>query len=197
MRSSDDATRQQFQAGVKAYDEGDYAKAFASWLPLAESGDLGALRNVAHLLRQGLGVEKDPERAIGFYREAAENGLISAQVNLGIMFLNGEGIRPSPERAARWFYRAAKSGHPQAQFVLAGLLESGTGLKANPQAAAAYYLASARSGYTPALAVLSEQGIEVKKTNADAENGDGGRAAPILKLPEKDISLLYGGTFAD
>lgn len=195
--SPDADMRRAFQDGVKAYDSQDYATAYDIWLPLSKSGDLGAKRNIAHLVRMGLGVPKDSERALRLYRDAAESGLVTAQVNLGAMYLNGEGTAPAPERAARWFYRAAKAGHPQAQFILAGMLESGTGIEADRQAAAAYYMAAARTGYAPALAALEQNGIKVSDGESGRENGVGGQRTPILNLPEKDIRLLYGGTFAD
>ena len=62
-----------FEEGVQAYDAGDQAAAFAIWLPLAKAGDLAAQRNVAHLLRKGLGVEADPTRALFFYERAARS----------------------------------------------------------------------------------------------------------------------------
>ena len=48
-----------FQAGVAAYDAGDYTRAYEIWLPLAKLGDLAAQRNVGHLLRLGRGTARD------------------------------------------------------------------------------------------------------------------------------------------
>src|SRR5581483_3347120 len=59
-----------FQKGVAAYDKGDFKTAFGIWLPLAQQGDLAAMRNVALLLRRGEGTKKDPKRALWFYEEA-------------------------------------------------------------------------------------------------------------------------------
>src|SRR3546814_9786452 len=44
-----------FADGVKAYEAGDYKGAFDAWLPLAEGGDLAAMRNIGHLYRWGQG----------------------------------------------------------------------------------------------------------------------------------------------
>src|SRR3546814_3317212 len=38
--------RADFAEGVKAYEAGDYKAAYESWLPLAERGDVAAMRNL-------------------------------------------------------------------------------------------------------------------------------------------------------
>ena len=52
-----------FEAGVRAYEMGDYERAMQEWLPLAEAGDPGAQSNVAVLYVRGLGVDPDFGRA--------------------------------------------------------------------------------------------------------------------------------------
>src|SRR5690349_14572247 len=63
-----------FQAGVKAFDQGRHAEAFAIWLPLAEQGRVEAQFNIAVLYEQGLGVGKSEAEAARWYRAAAERG---------------------------------------------------------------------------------------------------------------------------
>ena len=65
------ATATAERPGLAAYAAGDYATAFAAWLPMAETGDLGAMYNVALLYDYGLGVEEDKAAAIRWYEPAA------------------------------------------------------------------------------------------------------------------------------
>ena len=111
-----------FQAGVAAYDAGDYARAYEIWLPLAKLGDLAAQRNVGHLLR----------RALYFYERAADAGLNAAALNAGTLLLGAEGIERDTEDAADYFMQAAQDGYPEALYQLALLTEAGDGTGKDP-----------------------------------------------------------------
>lgn len=154
--AANEVLAKQFRQGVAAYDAKKYSRAFELWLPLAQNGDLAAQRNVAHLLRRGLGVEQDLRRARNFYEQSAEFGFVTAQTNLAVMLLDGEGGDPEPEEAAYWLDRAARGGHPIAQFHLARLYETGTGVAANPGRALGWYALASRSGHQPSLDRLAE-----------------------------------------
>lgn len=147
-----------FAKGVEAYDRGDFAEAYKIWLPLAQHQDPAAMRNVGHLLRQGLGVEKDFKRALVFYKRAAGFGLSGAQANLALMYYEGEGTKRDPKEAARWFLAAAKQGHVLSQYHLGLMLDTGDGIPHNPAAAKVFYAAAAKGGYAPAAQRLA--GIE-------------------------------------
>ncbi len=58
------AARADFEAGWRAYEQGDFGAALAAWRPLAEAGDVRAQFNIGTLYDQGKGVERDPEQAI-------------------------------------------------------------------------------------------------------------------------------------
>ncbi len=81
-----------FQAGIDAYQHGDYAAAYREWLPLAEEGDAEAQFNLGILYDLGEGVAQSKVRAATWYRRSAEQGFAAAQYNLAVMFKNGEGI---------------------------------------------------------------------------------------------------------
>jgi UDP-N-acetylglucosamine transferase subunit ALG13 len=63
-----------FDAGVAAFQAGDYGAALDAWLPLAEADDADAQHNVGVIHEQGLGVPQDFAAAAEWYRRAAENG---------------------------------------------------------------------------------------------------------------------------
>ena len=143
-----------FEEGVQAYDAGDQAAAFAIWLPLAKAGDLAAQRNVAHLLRKGLGVEADPTRALFFYERAARAGLASAALNAGMMRLEEDADYFDPRKAAEWHALAAAAGSPIAQWELSQLLASGEGGRKDPEAALLLLQQAAAGGHEEAIAQL-------------------------------------------
>lgn len=140
-----------FDEGVAAYDAGDYTKAFAIWLPLAQQDDLAAMRNVALLLRQGLGVERDPARALYFYERSGRAGLVASQVNSAFMYLDGDGIPQDYRKASFWFHAAAMAGVPVARYNLGVMYERGLGVDEDPARALAWYTLAARSGHARAL----------------------------------------------
>lgn len=146
-----------FEKGLKAYDSGDFAAAFEIWLPLAQSRNLTAQRNVAHLLRRGLGVERDPQRAADFLERAARYGLPGAMADLAQVYSIGDGRPRDIEKAAFWMGEAARRGHAGAQYEFAQLLEAGLGVAPNPERAAEFLARSAAAGYPPAVAQLESR----------------------------------------
>jgi TPR repeat protein len=144
-----------FEEAVRAYDRGDYAEAYRIWLPLAQHQDPAAMRNVAHLLRRGLGVTQDLKRALVFYKRAAGFGVSGAQANLALMYYEGQGTQRDPKEAARWFLAAARQGHVLSQYELGLMLEKGDGVPLNPAAARVFYAAAAKGGFEPAAQRLA------------------------------------------
>jgi hypothetical protein len=152
-----------FEEGVAAYDVEDYARAFEIWLPLAQTGNMAAQRNVANMLRQGLGTPQDLPRAVYFYRRAADAGLVNAMINLGAMIRVGEGVdEPDPHEAARWFYRAARAGDPRAQYVLGVMVARGDGLEQDRDAALQLIRLAAAQGLRNANLRLAEAGLPLE-----------------------------------
>lgn len=112
-----------FDAGVVAYDAGDYEQAFKIWWDL-QYEDIAAMRNVAMMLRKGQGITRAPRRAVTIYERAAEAGLPTAQADLADMLLKGEAGEPDPKAA---LLLQAAANHPLAQFQLAQMFETGAG----------------------------------------------------------------------
>jgi uncharacterized protein len=120
-----DEIQARFDAGLKAYDAGDYQTAYSTWGDI-EDYDLAALRNVALMLRKGQGVGKDPKKALEKMARAADLGLVTAQADLGEMLAGGEAGPPDNAAAVPWLALAADAGHPIAAFELAQIYDEGT-----------------------------------------------------------------------
>ncbi len=99
-----------FQAGMDAYDQNDYATAYREWLPLAEQGNAGAQFNLGWMYYQGKGVPEDRPEAVKWYRLAAEQGDVFAQLNVASMYYKGEDVPQDYAEAVNWYRLAAEQG---------------------------------------------------------------------------------------
>lgn len=149
------SARADFDAGLAAYDRGDFAAAFAEWEPLAKDGDPAAERNLGQLYRRGLGVPQDFATAAKWYRRAAYKGLPGAQVNLAMAYFRGQGVSENAKEAARWFQAAAHQGHAIAQYNLGLMYARGMGVAKDDGRALGWLNLAAKSGHPGAVDALS------------------------------------------
>lgn len=146
-----------FAQGVKAYEAGEFKTAYDAWLPLAEKGDVAAMRNIGHLYRWGQGVDKNIEEAMRWYRKAAESGFSRAQANLAAIYLQGdEGVPVNYEEALKWFAAAAIQGLAVAQYNLGLMYELGLGVEKSEPRALGWYNIAAKAGQQEAIDRLSQ-----------------------------------------
>ncbi len=108
-------TDSDFNAGVKAYERGDYATALKKWRPLAEHGDAAAQYNLGFMYSNGEGVPQDDKEAVRWYRLAAVQGHAPAQNNLAWMYFEGRGVPKDHVQAHLWANLAAAQGIEQAR----------------------------------------------------------------------------------
>ncbi len=82
----------EFQKGIDAFNNDDYATALMAWMPLAKDGDLNAMYNIGLIYDEGLGVETDKVRALRWYLAPAEEGDVAAQFNMATIYDFGKGV---------------------------------------------------------------------------------------------------------
>ena len=134
-----------FNAGVAAYKQGDYATALREWRPLAKQGNAGAQNNLGVMYSNGRGVPQDYAKAVEWYRKAAEQGYADAQYNLGVMYDHGRGVPQDDAEAVGWYRKAAEQGYAKAQFNLGNMYITGLGVPLDyAQAHMWYNLATSR-----------------------------------------------------
>jgi len=81
------------------------------WLTLAaDQGNLSAQNDLAYLLFNGLGGERDLKKALDLYQKAALQGDIMAQANTGLMYATGQGTDRDKARGYAWYSLAASRG---------------------------------------------------------------------------------------
>ena len=96
------------------WEAGEYGRIFSGLLPLAEQGYPLAECQVGYFYAQGLGVERNLDRALLWTRRAAEHGDRDGQFNLGCFYEEGTVLARDMEQAALWYQRAARQGHTEA-----------------------------------------------------------------------------------
>ena len=101
-----------YQAGKKAYLQGDYATALKQFEPLAESGHTESQHYLGMIYENGRGVAKDPKAAIKWYLKAAEQGHTEAQCALGLMYTYGS--EWDDMKAIKWLTKPAEQGDASA-----------------------------------------------------------------------------------
>ena len=113
-------------AGIEAYERGDYATALSEWRPLAEQGDAVAQYNLGVLYDAGYGVSQDYGQARQWFEKAAAQGYANAQHDLGRLFYYGHGVPQDFVQAHKWYNLAAANGHKVAATFRDSLVEQMT-----------------------------------------------------------------------
>ena len=98
----------------RAFNDGDFAKAYEICRPLAEAGLADAEFALGVMHQNGEGAVRDYAQAAIWYAKASEQGHADAQFNLGTMYRYGIGLTQNLVEAYALFDVAAASGHGEA-----------------------------------------------------------------------------------
>jgi cell division septation protein DedD len=140
------------EAGVTAWQRGDFAGAVKQWRPLADGGDQDAQFNMGQAYRLGRGVPADPRIAQSWFQKAAAQGHEMAQGNLGLLlYESGKRVEALP-----WIRKAAERGDPRAQYVLGVELTNGDIVPRDFPRAYALMTRAASKGLPPAAKSLEQ-----------------------------------------
>lgn len=169
LAASVNPARADYQDGVDAYQSGDFRKAMAEWLPLAEGGDAVAQNSVGALYDHGLGVDEDDTEAARWYQMAADQGLPLAMRNLAGMYAGGHGLPYDKDQAEYWYEKAAEAGDEKSVQRLAAL---------NPARAAAIAAAAPEPVAAEPAATPAEPMTVAGGDDATAMSDGGAAPAP-------------------
>ena len=117
-----------FNKGLTAAQNGDFATALEEFKPLAEQGHVDAQFNLGLMYSNGWGVLQDYKEAVRWYTLAAEQGYALAQFNLGTIYQNGTGVPQDYKEAVRLYRLAAEQGDSGAQYNLGTMYGNGKGV---------------------------------------------------------------------
>lgn len=90
------AAQADFTTAYRAYERGDYATASSQFAEAARQGHAAAQISLGWMYAQGLGVARDDQQALYWYRQAAKQGHRDAQV---ILYIRGLGNLSGDETA--------------------------------------------------------------------------------------------------
>ena len=133
------ACAEDYDAGLDAYNAGDYETAYEIWRPLAEQGDAEALNNLGYMYGDGIGVEQDDVEAVRLYKLAAEQDHASAMNNLGWMYEHGRGVEQDDVEAVRLYKLAAEQDNASAMSNLGWMYQHGRGVEQDLDTAKMWY----------------------------------------------------------
>jgi len=165
------ARAQDYDAGMAAFEAGDYERAVKIWDPLALSGDSTAQYSLGKLFETGnIDLERDYGRAVEWYRLAAAQGVAAAQNNLGLMYTQGRGVARDTGRAVELWSQAAKQNHSMAQFNLGLAYFRGEGVAENKQEAESWFRRAAELGLADSQYALGQ--VRFHGLTAEADPGE-------------------------
>ena len=95
----------------KYFNTQQYEKCFEGHLALAEQGYPLAECQIGYFYYDGLGVEKNLEKAIYWTRRAADHGDRDGQYNLAWFYDGAISVERDPEQAIFWYRKAAMQNH--------------------------------------------------------------------------------------
>lgn len=139
-------------------------------------GDVNAQMELGQRLQYGLGIEKNLEQAVQFYKMAAIQQDLAALYHLGSLYLEGSVEGMSRKQGYDLLVEAAFKGYPYAQYAVARLNEQGyrdasgkEWVKANPEQARAMYQLASVNHYGPAQYRLAELMVRDKAVDLSRE----------------------------
>ena len=98
-----------YNAGVTAYQRGDFAAARIEFLPLANQGNADAQYAIALIAMQH--VPPDYTAAVPWLEKGASGGNADAQYFLGLLHQQGVGVARNTDLAKHWLEKALQQGH--------------------------------------------------------------------------------------
>lgn len=139
---------------LKSDDPDKIRKAIPALGRAANLGHAEAQFIVAGFYEHGLGVEKNKEIALSWYRKAAENNLPAAWFMLGISI---NPVSPEYQTALTYFKKASDMNYGPATFKLAEAYNMYLGGNKDEELAAKYLKKAAEEGSADALELMGDQ----------------------------------------
>ena len=138
-----------FEEGIAAFQANNLPLAYKEFRAAAEEGHADSQFNLGLMYEQGIGVDKNENEAIVWYRKSAVQGNVFAQYNLAVLYENGRGAAVDFALANEWYRKASVQGDPLAIGNLGMLYLRGQGVKKNEIAGLALLLVSATRDSSP------------------------------------------------
>jgi TPR repeat protein len=122
----------------------------------AIQGNLGALMSAGVMIREGIGVEADPELAVKYFKVAAESGHAGGAYFYALSFFRGQGVEKDYQQALHWFTKSADAGDEDSAYYLGLMYRDGIGLASDVAKAVEWFTKSADKGSEEAAIALGD-----------------------------------------
>jgi len=142
-----------FSLPLAAEVKGASPQQFKQLLQQAAAGDAYAQLNVGAAYDNGLGVDRDIDKALFWYQKAAEKGVAEAQFNLAHLLVTQE---LSATTAAEWMRKAADQGMVDAEYLMGVIYAEGLGVEMDKAEARRWLKKAIAKGHDEAAQFLRE-----------------------------------------
>ena len=150
---------------------------------LSDAGDAYVQYILAGMYSNGIGVEKDEEKAFEWYEKSAKQNFAPAQLALAEKYFYGRGVEKDEEKAFEWCEKSAKQNFAPAQFYLAWMYSNGIGVEKDEEKAFEWCEKSAKQNFAFAQKNLAEMYSNGRGVEKDEEKA--------FKWCEKSAKLNY------
>lgn len=174
------------KAGEDAWEQGDYTKAIAEWLPLAQAGDADAQFNMGQAYRLGRGVPADLAIALDYFGRAAVQGHVRAEDNYGLLLFQ----QNRRTEALPYIERSARRGEPRTQYLYGTMLFNGELVAKDRVRAYAMMTRAASAGLPPAQESLRQMDDYIP----EGQRRQGRALATQMEQQEQAMRLATVGT---
>jgi TPR repeat protein len=188
--------RADVEAGVRAFQAGDYRTAIDEWRVDAAEGNANALFNLGQAYRLGRGVAVDLDQAETYYERAADAGHPAALGNLATLYYFSK-KPPRVADAVSWWEAGARAGDPRSQYILGAMTFNGDPVEKDVPTAYAWTWAAAEAGLEEAKTALDTMRPYVDEADRDAAEAralgmmtEGGQAYWRTQLPADAVASL-------
>jgi TPR repeat protein len=188
-----------YQAGLEAYQEGDYGTAILEWQAVVESppGKVSdevraeALYAIGMLFWLGQGVQQDTAESASWLQLAAQLQHPGAQTKLAFLYSTGQGVKQSTFEALKWWQMAASQGDPDAQYNLGVAYRDGLGVEPDADVSLKWFREAAANGN-----YLASAAVENFEQTGSLLTANGTRITPSTGIPPNTQGVAIAGDTA-
>ncbi len=146
-----------------AVEKGDYASALSECKADASRGEAQCENLMGILYASGLGVQKDLNTSVEFFKKSAGKGNMKAQQSLAIAYMKGfGGVQQDQRLAFEWMLKSAEQGWSPAQLLVGSFYELGEGTEKSDAKAIQWWQKAANQDSAEPIA---------KRASAEARKG--------------------------
>ena len=154
-----------------AFFKENYKASFEEFHRLSSFGHPRATYWVGVHYNDGLGVEKDKEKAVEWFELAVSRNSALGMLALGGMYLKGDTVEQSLPRGVTLYKQAAKTGSPIAIYALSSLYANGIGVEFDIKETVRLLTLAAEKGHGKARFYLAKSyedgnGVEIDLNKA-------------------------------